>query len=85
VQSKSVNEIADAVKSYFPDTDIGIIRSVVQRYKDQGSYATDPIIDEQEWNNLLDVMTEAGELKEKPDYKKLVDNTFAEKAKSTVK
>ncbi|MNI36126.1 hypothetical protein D3C73_901690 [compost metagenome] len=85
VQKKSVNEIADAVLPYFKDVDIEIVRSVVKRYKDQGSFATDAIIDEKEWLNLLDVMTEAGELKEKVAWSKLVDNKYAEKAKSQVK
>ncbi|MVP00445.1 ABC transporter substrate-binding protein [Paenibacillus lutrae] len=85
VDQKSVNEIADAVLPYFEDTDIEIVRSVIKRYKEQGSYATDPVIDEQEWNNLQDIMTQAGELKQRAQWNKLVDNTFAEKAKSTVK
>ncbi len=85
VQSKSVNEIADAVAPYFQDTDIEIIRSVVKRYKDQGSYASDPIVDEKEWNNLLEVMTAAGELKQRVEWKTLVNNSFAEKAKKNAR
>lgn len=85
VEAKSVNEIADAVVSYFPDTDLEIVRSVVKRYKDQGSFAADGMIDEKEWNNLLDVMNSAGELKQKVNWTQLVDNSFAEKAKSNVK
>jgi NitT/TauT family transport system substrate-binding protein len=85
VQAKSVNEIADAVLPYFPDTDIAIVRNVVKRYKDQGSYATNPIIDEQEWQNLQEVMSSAGELKQKVDWKKLVDNSYAEKSMKSVK
>ncbi|MBD0380452.1 ABC transporter substrate-binding protein [Paenibacillus sedimenti] len=85
VQAKSVDEIAAAVLPYFKDTDIEIVKNVIKRYKDQGSYATDPIVDEQEWNNLLDVMTSAGELKARVEWKKLVNNSFAEKAKSNVK
>lgn len=52
--------------------------SSVNRYKEQGSYATDPIIDEEEWNNLLDVMSAAGELKERVDLNAIVDNAYAE-------
>ncbi|NOU76762.1 ABC transporter substrate-binding protein [Paenibacillus sp. LMG 31458] len=85
VAAKSVDEITNAVLPYFKDIDVEIVKSVVKRYKDQGSFATDGIVDEQEWNNLLDVMTSAGELKEKVAWKKLVNNTFAEKAKSNVK
>lgn len=52
----------------------------MNRYKEQGSYATDPIIDEEEWNNLLDVMSAAGELKERVDLNAIVDNAYAEEA-----
>lgn len=85
VAAKSVEEIAAAVMTYFPDTDKSIAEAVVKRYKDQGTYAADPIIDEKEWNNLLDVMQSAGELKQRIEHAKLVDNSFAEKAKKDVK
>lgn len=85
VETKTVNEIADAVLPHFPNTDIEIVRSVVKRYKEQGSYATDPIIDEKEWNNLLNIMSTAGELKQRVEWSKLVDNSFADKAKQNVK
>lgn len=80
VKEHSAQEIADAVGSYFPSTDKTIIVSSIDRYKQQGSYADNPVIDKEEWNNLLDVMTSAGELKDRPDHDKLVDNSFAEKA-----
>ncbi len=76
---KSVNEIAASAAPFFPDTDIEIVRAVVKRYKDQGSFATDPIIDDKEWDNLQTVMEAAGELKKRVDLKTLVDNSFAEK------
>ncbi|GIP25845.1 ABC transporter substrate-binding protein [Paenibacillus sp. J23TS9] len=85
VQQHSPEEIADAILPYFKDADKEIIISSVKRYKDQGTYAADPIVDETEWNNLLDVMSQAGELKEKVPATAIVDNSFAEKAKSFVK
>ncbi len=77
VEEHRAEEIAEAIKPYFEDADMGIIIRVVDRYKSQGSYATDPIIDEAEWNNLLDVMTSAGELKQRVEHGQLVDNSFA--------
>ncbi|WP_248925546.1 ABC transporter substrate-binding protein [Paenibacillus hamazuiensis] len=85
VQAKSVDDITEAIIPFFQDTDKEIIKGVVKRYKDQGSFATDGIIDEQEWNNLQDVMQSAGELKQRADHKALVNNRFAEKAKQSVK
>jgi len=85
VETKSVEEIAEAIAPYFKDTDKTVVQNVVKRYKEQGSFATDPIIDEAEWKNLLDVMESAGELKARVEHGKLVNNSFAEKAKTEVK
>ena len=43
------------------------------------AFAKDPILDEEEWTNLQDVMEEAGELPRRMDYEELVDTSFAEK------
>ncbi|WP_422660986.1 ABC transporter substrate-binding protein [Paenibacillus sp. EC2-1] len=85
VDSHSAEEIADVIIPYFKDTERDIVVSSVKRYKEQGTYATDPILDEQEWNNLLDVMDQAGELKERVSRDKIVDNSYAEKAKQSGK
>lgn len=78
VETHSAEEIAKAVEEFFPDTDPEIMTTVVERYKSQGSFATDPILDEKEWNNLKDIMNEAGELPQDVDYKTLVNTDFAE-------
>ncbi|TCZ81073.1 ABC transporter substrate-binding protein [Paenibacillus albiflavus] len=82
VDTNSVQDIAKSIASFFPNTDQAIIESVVKRYKEQGTYAMDGIIDEAEWNNLLSVMDSAGELKSKVEWGKIVNNSYAEKAKS---
>lgn len=81
VKTHSSDEVAEAIQSYFPDTDLKLISTVVDRYKEQGSFATDPILDEEEWNNLQDIMDEAGELPEVVDHKTLVNTEIAEKVK----
>ncbi|MEH7250972.1 ABC transporter substrate-binding protein [Neobacillus niacini] len=81
VNTHSSDEVAEAIKSYFPDTDIKLISTVVDRYKEQGSFATDPILDEEEWNNLQNIMDEAGELPQEVEHKTLVNTEIAEKVK----
>ncbi len=81
VASHTPKETAEAIKPYFDQIDPAILESAVKRYLEQGSYATDPILDEAEWNNLQAIMETAGELKQRADYSKLVDTSFAEKAK----
>ncbi|GAB7056058.1 ABC transporter substrate-binding protein [Paenibacillus sp. YK5] len=85
VQKNGSDEITEAIAPFFQDTDKEIIKSVVERYKSQGSFATDGIVDEQEWNHLQDIMQAAGELKQRVDHQTLVDTRFAEQAKQTVK
>jgi NitT/TauT family transport system substrate-binding protein len=79
VATHSAEEIAKAIQSYFPDTDFEIIKTVVERYKSQGSYATDPILDKEEWNNLQNIMKEAGVLPKEVDHKTIVNTAIAEK------
>ncbi len=79
VYANSAEDVAKAIQPFFEDTDVGLIATVVDRYKQQESFAKDPILDEEEWNNLQDVMEEAGELPKRMDYEELVDTTFAEK------
>ncbi|MEK4078548.1 ABC transporter substrate-binding protein [Solibacillus sp. FSL K6-1126] len=78
VYEASSTDVAKAIAPYFEDTDQKIIEQVVTRYRDQESYAKDPIIDEDEFQNLLDVMTEAGVLEFEPAYKDLVNRSFAD-------
>lgn len=80
VEEHNAEEIADVVLPFFKDTDRAIAIKVIDRYKQQGSYASDPAVDEEEWNNLLDVMSTAGELTSRPAHEELVDNSFAEQA-----
>lgn len=79
VASHSAAEIAKVIQPYFKDTDIQIIEKVVDRYKSQGTYATNPVLDKEEWNNLQNIMDEAGELPKRIDHETLVDHSFAEK------
>ncbi|TQR37928.1 ABC transporter substrate-binding protein [Brevibacillus brevis] len=81
VASHSAKETADVIGKYFEQIDPKILETAVQRYLEQGSYATDPILDEKEWNQLQDIMDSAGELKQRAEYNKLVNTTFAIQSK----
>ncbi|HAQ06955.1 MAG TPA: hypothetical protein DCR24_05300 [Bacillus bacterium] len=79
VEAHSAKEIAAAIQPYFKDTELDLIEVVVDRYKSQGSYATDPILDEEEWNNLQAIMDEAGELPKEISHDTLVNTEVAGK------
>ncbi|MDP4171741.1 MAG: ABC transporter substrate-binding protein [Bacillota bacterium] len=81
VKTHKADEIATAIQPFFKDSDVKLIETVVDRYKSQGSFATDPILDEQEWNNLQNIMKEAGELPKQVSHKTLVNTAIAESVK----
>ncbi|MCT1579125.1 ABC transporter substrate-binding protein [Oceanobacillus kimchii] len=82
VDEHSAEEIADVVAPYFEETDIEMLASSIDRYKSQGSFATDPILDEKEWNNLQEIMEKSGELPENVPYEDLVNTDYAERVMS---
>lgn len=77
VANTDSKKIAEAIQPYFEDTDLEILEMAVDRYKSQGSFATDPILDEEEWNNLQTIMDEAGELPKEVGHDELVNTTIA--------
>lgn len=80
VQSNSAGEIAEAIQSFFPDTSIEQLSTAVQSYKDIDAWNDTPILKEEAFNRLQEVMTMAGELQNTVPYEKIINNSFAEKS-----
>lgn len=80
VESHSPQEIAEVIKSSFPDSDIEILTKVVQRYDDQDTWARTPHFEKAGFERLQDIIEEAGQLTKRASYEKLVTNEFAEEA-----
>ncbi|MCU9614284.1 ABC transporter substrate-binding protein [Caldibacillus lycopersici] len=78
VYEQSAEEVAKAIQPFFEDTELDIITSSVERYKSQNSFAENPILDNDEWDNLQNIMDEAGELPERLNYEDFVNTEFAE-------
>ncbi|MFC0274226.1 ABC transporter substrate-binding protein [Metabacillus herbersteinensis] len=78
VDEHSAKEVAASIAPHFEDTEPSLIETVVERYSEQGSFATDPILDTEEWENLQNIMNEAGELPKRVDHETLVNTIFAE-------
>lgn len=79
VEAKQPEEIAKTIQSHFPDTELDVLSTAIKRYKQQGSYATDPLLNEEEWNKLQEIMKESDELPKFIPYKQLVDSSIAKK------
>ncbi len=80
VEKEDSTTIAMSIQTYFEDTELDILTSAVERYKDQGSYATDPLLTEEAWATLLAIMDEAGELPLHVPFDELVNTAIASKS-----
>lgn len=81
VQTHSAEEIAQVVAPSFPDTEMDLLTTVVQRYKDIDAWNPDPVMREESFELLQEVMTQAGELSKKAPFDQIINNTFAENVK----
>lgn len=85
VKEHSSQEIAEAIKDFFPDTDIKMLATALQSYMDIDAWKSDPVLKKESFDLLQTVMKEAGELEKEGDYDKIVNNSYAEKAIKEVK
>ena len=79
VEDTPSEEIAKVVEPYFEDTSLEMLASSIERYKEQDSFATDPLLTEEAWDNLQVIMEEAGELPKDAPYEELVNTDIVNK------
>lgn len=82
VKEHTAREIAEAIQSYFPDTDLDMLEKSIQSYKDIDAWNETPVLEQEAFDRLQTVMQTAGELSEKAPYDVIVNNEFA---KETIK
>ncbi|MBR2502494.1 MAG: ABC transporter substrate-binding protein [Oscillospiraceae bacterium] len=82
VAEKSAAEIAQAIAPSFPETDIAVIETVVQRYKDIGAFSETPVMGEDAFERITDIVRNAGEIgaEDVVPFEAIIDNSYAENA-----
>lgn len=85
VTKHTPEEIAKAIKSSFPDSSEELLTLVAARYKNQGTWNTDPLLKVKSFELMQEIMKEAGELTKLTPYEKIADTSFAVKAIKIVK
>ena len=78
IQTASEEEVAMAMEPFFPDASLDSLKIVANSYRETDSWKQDPVMQEADYNRLLDIIQEAGELSARPDFQTLVDNRIAE-------
>lgn len=77
VANHTASQIAEEIKPFFMDTDMEILIKVINRYKTQGTWDTDPLIEKDIFEHYEDIIIMAGELDRKIPYEILVNVEFA--------
>ena len=80
VKEHTAEEIATVIQDFFPDTSIEMLTEAIQTYKDIDAWNETPVLKEESFDRLQEVMTLAGELENPAPYDKVVNNTYAFKS-----
>lgn len=70
-------EVAEVLLPFFPDTSLAVMTQVVARYREIQAWNPIPVMKRSALERLETVMESAGELEQRVDFEKLVDNSFA--------
>ena len=77
---KDAQAVASSVGAFFPGVDVSVIAKAVARYKEQNTWAEDPLLREDGYNALQDVLVGAGLVKSRQPYESIVRPDFAQNA-----
>jgi len=80
VNSHSASEVARVIQPFFPDADLDLITRVVARYQEQDTWPITPLVDEDSFLNMQDIIRTAGELDKTVEPSALIIRDFARKA-----
>ena len=80
VKEHTAEEIANVIQDFFPDTSIEMLTQAIQTYKNIDAWNETPVLEEESFDRLQEVMTLAGELENPAPYDKVVNNMYALKS-----
>ena len=80
VEQASYEEIAKAIHKFFPEMEFEDLVKVVQRYKDQDSWAKTPVLSKESFELMQDIIENAGIINKRAPYEDLVNTEFVQKA-----
>ncbi len=79
VQSATDEEVAKAIVSFFPDTSEESLVMVAKSYRAIDAWMDTPVMKEEAFNRLQDIIIGAGVLEDKVEFTDVVDTSYAQK------
>lgn len=79
VQKATDEEVAKAIVEFFPDTTVESLVMVAKSYRAIDAWMDTPVMKEEAFNRLQDIIIQTGVLEEKVDFADVVDTSYAQK------
>ncbi len=79
IMTSDINEVVKSLRPSFSTSTDESIKASIESYKSIDAWCSNPAMTEESYNRLLDMLDNAGELTQRVDFTKVVDNTIANK------
>ncbi len=79
LMNADIDDVANALSPSFAGTSTASIKSAIENYKSLNAFAETPVIDQEDYERLCNIIRSAGELSGSVDFDKVIDNTIANK------
>lgn len=80
VKTHSPEEIAKVIQPQFPETDVQVLTTIVERYYNQDTWKDNLVFEKDSFDLLQEILKSGGELTQTVPYEELVNTEFASKA-----
>lgn len=85
VNNHSASEIAEVIAPQFQENDLKSLTKIIERYKEQDTWNTTPIFNQESLNLIEDILEEGGELEQRVPYDNFINMEFSNKAIELIK
>lgn len=79
VTNSTSEEVATALVASFPTTDYSLLVKAVTSYKAIDAYMTSPVMTEENYNHMIDILIASGSLETRVAFSDIIDNSIVEK------
>ena len=79
VQKCDGNQVANIIQGSFASSDIDVLASSINRYKQIGAYRVNPVIKKEDFDRLQQIIIDSNIMDKKADYNKIIDNSIVKK------
>ncbi len=79
IMNSDINDVVNSLRPSFSTSTDESIKSSIESYKRIDAWCSSPVMTEQSYNRLLDMLIGAGEVNQRVEMSKVVDNSIASK------